>query len=98
MIEGSAAALRLGRARTSARLAGNALAANDIREDAVIALVRALTACGRTVEADRQHRAFEARMAKERSRRQPSHGPHRPREGRSRTNREDIRRKEMVEG
>lgn len=98
MIEGSAAALRLGHARTSARLAGNALVANDMREDAVIALVRALTACGRTVEADRQHRAFEARMAKERSRRQPSHGPHRPREGRSRTNREDIRRKEMVEG
>lgn len=98
MIEGSAAALRLGRARTSARLAGNALAANDIREDAVIALVRALTACGRTIEADRQHRAFEMRMAKARSRRSASSGPLGPGEEGPRRRREVTRRKEMVEG
>lgn len=74
MVEGSAAALRLGYARTSARMAGNALIANDMREDAVITLVRALKACGRDVEADKQRRAYEARMRRANSRRGGSSG------------------------
>lgn len=63
MVEGSAAALTLGRDRTAARLAENAVMANDVREDAVIALVRALQACGRGEEALRQRRAYETRVA-----------------------------------
>ena len=62
MVEGSAAALRLGRERTATRLAENAVRANELREDANSALVRALRACGRGVEADRRLRSFEARL------------------------------------
>lgn len=89
MVEGSSAALRLGRARTAARLAGNALLANDLREDAVIALVRALKACGRAPEAERQRSAYEARV-----RRSEVRGPG---ERRSRPRRDPARPREAVE-
>lgn len=62
MVEGSVAALRLGHERTAARLAENAVRSNELREDANSALVRALRACGRGVEADRRLRSFEARL------------------------------------
>lgn len=61
MVEGSAAALALGHDRTAVRLAENAVATDNMREDAVTALVRALKACGRDAEASRQRRAFEDR-------------------------------------
>lgn len=62
MVEGSASALRLGHERTAARLAENAMAANELREDANAVLVRALRACGRPAEAERRLRSFEARQ------------------------------------
>lgn len=62
MVEGSVAALRLGRERTATRLAENAVRASELREDANSALVRALRACGRGTEADRRLRSFEARL------------------------------------
>lgn len=61
MVEGSAAALALGHDRTAVRLAENAVTTDNMREDAVTALVRALKACGRDAEASRQRRAFEDR-------------------------------------
>ncbi len=63
MVAGSDAALRLDRKRTAARLAANALEADAVREDAVVALVSALRADGRDVEADRQCRSFVRRLA-----------------------------------
>lgn len=62
MVAGGDAALRLGQERTAARLAANALMANDLREDAVIVLVRALRASGRAVEADLQYRHYNNRL------------------------------------
>lgn len=64
MVAGGDAALRLGQERTAARLALDALAADDLREDAVIVLVRALKASGRTVEAEHQYRQYSRRLAK----------------------------------
>lgn len=64
MVAGAEAALRLGRARTAVRLAREALAANDLREDAVKPLVRALRESGRSVEASREVRGYEARLAR----------------------------------
>lgn len=61
MVEGSTAALRLGRERIAVRLAENATMANELREDANEALVRALRACGRPEEARRRLTSFEAR-------------------------------------
>lgn len=61
MVEGSAAALALGHDRTAVRLAENAVTMDNMRKDAVTALVRALKACGRDAEASRQRRAFEDR-------------------------------------
>ena len=85
MVEGSAAALRLGYERTAARLAENAIVANELREDANAALVRALRACGRGAEADRRLRSFEARLRRgvgdPSLRRLPSPGPDQAREG-----------------
>lgn len=66
MVAGAEAATRLGRERTGVRLAREAVAVDDLREDAVVALVRALRACGRSVEADRQSEGFSARLARER--------------------------------
>lgn len=63
-VAGSEAAERLGRVRTGVRLAREAVTIDDLREDAVVALVRALRACGRVVEADRQSAAFSARLAR----------------------------------
>lgn len=62
MVAGSDAALRLDRKRTAARLAANALEADAMREDAVVALASALRADGRDVEADRQCRSFVRRL------------------------------------
>ena len=64
MIEGSVAALALGHDRSAARLAGNAVLVDNMREDAVTALVRALRACGRGPEAQRQQRSYEQRLAR----------------------------------
>lgn len=63
MVAGAAAALRLGHERTSARLAHNALIANELREDAMAVLVRALRDSGRSREAERRYAAFSARLS-----------------------------------
>ena len=63
MVAGSDAAMRLGRARTAARLAGNALEADGLREDAAIALVSSLMADGRELEAGRQYRRYARRLS-----------------------------------
>lgn len=63
MVAGADAALRLERKRTASRLAANALAVDDMREDAVIALAGALKADGRDVEADRQCRRYVRRLS-----------------------------------
>lgn len=62
MVAGSDAALRLGKKRTATRLAMNALASDDMREDAVVSMVRALRASGRNVEADRQYQRYARRL------------------------------------
>lgn len=63
MVAGADAALCVGKRHTAVRLATNAVMADDLREDAVIALVRALKASGRSAEADRQYRSFARRLA-----------------------------------
>lgn len=62
MVAGGDAALSLGRERTAIRLASNALAINDLREDAVIILIRALRTSGRAVEAEQQYRRYSGRL------------------------------------
>ena len=62
MVAGSDAALRLGKKRTATRLAMNALSSDDMREDAVVSMVRALRASGRNVEADRQYQRYARRL------------------------------------
>lgn len=62
MVAGGDAALTLGRERTAVRLASNALVANDLREDAVIVLIKALRASGRIAEADQQYRRYSGRL------------------------------------
>lgn len=62
MVAGSDAALRLGKKRTATRLAMNALTSDDMREDAVVSMVRALRASGRNVEADRQYQRYARRL------------------------------------
>lgn len=62
MVAGGDAALALGRERTAVRLASNALSANDLREDAVIVLIKALRASGRAAEADQQYRRYSGRL------------------------------------
>lgn len=62
MVAGGDAALALGRERTAVRLASNALVANDLREDAVIVLIKALKASGRMAEADQQYRRYSGRL------------------------------------
>ncbi len=71
MVAGAEAALRLGKGRTSIRLASNALATDDMREDAVTALVRALKASGRNAEAEQQYRKYAGKLLRT-SRRAPS--------------------------
>ena len=63
MVSGADAALRLKRVRTAARLAANALSVDDMREDAVIALVSALRASGRDAEADRRYKRYARRLS-----------------------------------
>lgn len=63
MVAGADAALRLERKRTASRFAANALAVDDMREDAVIALATALRADGRDVEADVQCRRYMRRLS-----------------------------------
>ena len=63
MVSGADAALRLKRVRTAARLAANALSVDDMREDAVIALVSALRASGRNAEADRRYKRYARRLS-----------------------------------
>lgn len=62
MVAGSDAALRLGQRRTAVRLAASALSTDELREDAAIALVRALRASGRNAEAEHQYRRFSRRL------------------------------------
>ncbi|MDM8270727.1 bacterial transcriptional activator domain-containing protein [Thermophilibacter provencensis] len=62
MVAGAEAALEMGQERTAARLASNALAANELREDAILTLVRALKAGGRSLEAERHFRHHCARL------------------------------------
>lgn len=64
MVSGSEAALRQGQGRTATRLAKNALSVDGEREDAMIALVRALRTCGRAAEADRQYMRYSRRIVK----------------------------------
>lgn len=71
MVAGGDAALRLGMDRTAARLASNALLVNELREDAMAVVVRALRADGRGIEADRQYRRFRSRLRRA-SGREPS--------------------------
>ena len=40
----------------------NALTSDDMREDAVVSMVRALRASGRNVEADRQYQRYARRL------------------------------------
>lgn len=63
MVAGADAALRLERKRTASRFAANALAVDDMREDAVIALATALRADGRDMEADVQCRRYTRRLS-----------------------------------
>lgn len=71
MVAGSEAALRLGHGRTATRMARDALSVDDMREDAMIALVCALKASGRGQEADRQYRRYAQKLAQA-ERRRPS--------------------------
>ena len=64
MAAGADAALRLGKRRTAARLAGNAMLADDRREDAMVTLVQALRASGRNAEAEQHYRRYARRLAK----------------------------------
>lgn len=62
MVAGADAAHELGHERTAARMASDALLADDLREDAVVILVRALRSMGRVVEADKQYRLYRSRL------------------------------------
>lgn len=68
MVAGADAALRLGQKRTATRLALDALSTDELREDAVIVLVRALRASGRNMEADQQYRRYARRLMQTTSR------------------------------
>lgn len=65
MVAGSEAALRLGQGRTATRMAKNATFVDEMREDAIIALVCALRSTGRDAEADRQYRRYAQRLARD---------------------------------
>lgn len=71
MVAGSEAALRLGHGRAATRMAREALSVDDMREDAMLALVCALKASGRGQEADRQYRRYAQKLAHS-ERRKPS--------------------------
>ena len=58
MVAGAEAALRLERYRVSARLTDSATAVDDLREDAVEVLIRALRASGRMFEAEQRYKKY----------------------------------------
>lgn len=58
MVAGAEAAFRLGRYRISARLADSATDVDDLREDAVEVLIRALRASGRMFEAEQRYKKY----------------------------------------
>ena len=62
MVAGAESALRIGQRQTSTRMAYNAIGADDLREDAMAVLVRALRSSGRDAEAERTYRRFSERM------------------------------------
>ncbi|WP_322354629.1 AfsR/SARP family transcriptional regulator [Paratractidigestivibacter sp.] len=62
MIAGGEAALRLDKKRLAARFANDALYIDDLREDAMTLLVRALRRSGRSDEAVRRYRRFARRL------------------------------------
>lgn len=68
MVAGAEAALRLGERAASVRFATNAVTSDELREDAVTALVLALKASGRMAEADRQYRGYVKRLAQRENR------------------------------
>lgn len=63
MVGASEAAMRLGRSRMAARYADSALMMDGLREDGMIALLRAYDACGRKPEAHDRYVAFVRRLA-----------------------------------
>lgn len=65
MVAGGEAALRLDKKRLAVRLAGNAIASDDLREDAAALLVRSLRSVGRGTEALRAYQAYEKRLLDE---------------------------------
>ena len=71
MVAGAEAAFRLGRNHAATRFAEMALMSDDLREDAIIVLVRALRASGRAIEAERRYRAYSRRLV-EKTDRPPS--------------------------
>ena len=71
MVAGAEAAFRLGRNHAATRFAEVALMSDDLREDAIIELVRALRASGRAIEAERRYRAYSRRLV-EKTDRPPS--------------------------
>lgn len=71
MVCGAEAALRQGQARTAARLAENATFVDDMREDVVVILIRALRASGRMGEADRRYRRYTRELVQQ-AKRPPS--------------------------
>lgn len=71
MVSGAEAALREGQARTASRFAENAMLIDELREDAVIVLIRALRECGRTTEAERRYQRYTRKLVQT-SRRPPS--------------------------
>ena len=71
MVAGAEAAFRLGRNHAATRFAEVALMSDDLREDAIIVLVRALRASGRAIEAERRYRAYSRRLV-EKTDRPPS--------------------------
>ncbi len=63
MIAGGEAALRLDKKRLAARFANDALYVDELREDAMALLVRALRRSGRTDEAQRRYKRFVVKLA-----------------------------------
>ncbi len=64
MVSGADAAYRMGNRRMATRLATNAMLVDDLREDAVIILVRSLRASGRAMEATREYQRYASRLAR----------------------------------
>lgn len=63
MVAGGEAALRLNKRRLAARLAANALMADELREDAAVLMIRALRQSGRGAEAMRRYQVYAKKLA-----------------------------------